>query len=214
MKALVLLNGIPPSRELFLKEAGEADLIVAADGAADYAMDYGICPHVVIGDMDSIKNRRQIEESGGKVVIFPREKDEVDSQLAIDLALERGVRTITLLGMTGDRLDHSYANIMLMLRAAKAGVDIRAVDDINDFTVKSGNITINGAPGTIISLLPVGSDVWVESTKGLKYGVFNKLMPADLPYGVSNVMTSNTACVKVKWGYLMVVKMRQSQAEE
>jgi thiamine pyrophosphokinase len=210
MKAVILLNGYPPPKDLCINECRKADLIIAADGAGDYALGYGIIPDIVIGDMDSVKNGQSIRDAVKEFIVFPEEKDEVDSQLAIDMAVKMGADSITLLGMTGSRLDHSYANIMLMLRAARAGIDIAAIDEFNEFTVRTGEIKINGEIGDIVSLLPIGSDVYVELTKGLKYGVFDKIMPLDLPYGVSNIMTSQTAYVKVKSGYLLVVRIKRT----
>jgi thiamine pyrophosphokinase len=52
--ALIICNGEPPSRALARKLAAQVDLIVAADGGADVARRFGIRPHVIIGDLDSI----------------------------------------------------------------------------------------------------------------------------------------------------------------
>lgn len=207
MKAVVLLNGSPPEKDLILKETENADLIIAADGASDYAFKYNVMPHVVLGDMDSVKNAEMIKQAVREFKIFPREKDEIDSQLAIDMAVEKGASDIVLLGMTGGRLDHTYANLMLMLRIAKCGVKITAIDKYNEITIATGDIEIRGKAGETLSLLPIGSDVVIDSTEGLYYSVTNKAMTVDLPYGVSNVMTEDLARVKVRSGYLLVIKV-------
>ena len=42
------------------------------------------------------------------------EKDESDTQLAVDHLPRMGVKKIIIAGATGGRLDHTFANIMLL----------------------------------------------------------------------------------------------------
>lgn len=207
MKTVILLDGNPPSVDLCQSETKGADLIIATDGAYDYAVSYGIIPQMVIGDMDSVEDKSRVEKDVEETRIYQEEKDEPDSQLAIDLAIERGTTDIVLLGMTGGRIDHEYGNLMLMLRTAKRGVNIIAIDKYNHMTVRTGDIEISGRVGQKVSLLPIGSEAFIESTEGLYYQIDNKVMNADIPIGISNVFIETTARLKVIKGYLLVVKV-------
>src|SRR5215212_11328668 len=54
VRAAIFLNGAPDSPDLLRYIARRADLIVAADGGARYALGAGIIPDLVVGDMDSL----------------------------------------------------------------------------------------------------------------------------------------------------------------
>jgi thiamine pyrophosphokinase len=54
VRAAIFLNGSPDSSDLLRSVAGRADLIVAADGGARFALEAGVVPDLVVGDMDSL----------------------------------------------------------------------------------------------------------------------------------------------------------------
>ena len=99
IRALVLTGGEAPDGTIIRKHAEKCDLIIAADSGFDIALQNGIEPDVVLGDMDSMKN---ISELGRipkeKIIKYPRDKDETDTELAIALARKKGADYITLLG--------------------------------------------------------------------------------------------------------------------
>lgn len=206
MKAIILLNGKSPSKELCLNVVNNSSLIIACDGALDYALEYGITPNIAIGDMDSTK-REDRNKLIKEIVVFPVEKDEIDSQLAMDLAIEKGYKDIVLLGATGGRIDHEFANLQLMYRYAKQGINIESIDEYNHIKVQTGHIKINGEVGQKVSLLPIESEVRVESSDGLYYSLNNRIMTFDEPIGVSNVLMKPEASVVVKSGYLLIIKV-------
>ena len=76
-----------------------ADLVIAADGGVQCAMDAGFTPDIYVGDSDS----------GGHALIgmecipLPAEKDLTDLQAAYETALNRGARDIVFTGCTGGR---------------------------------------------------------------------------------------------------------------
>ena len=92
MKALIIANG-----ELYKHEAlryrirAEAfDLVMAADGGARYAAPLDVNLDVVIGDMDSISNSKQYDNSMTKIISCPIEKNETDLEVALLYAKEKG----------------------------------------------------------------------------------------------------------------------------
>ena len=60
------------------------DVIICADGAAEFALQLQIVPQVIIGDFDSLPKSAQtkLRNYPIKWIRFPREKDETDSELA------------------------------------------------------------------------------------------------------------------------------------
>ncbi len=62
------------------------DFVICADGGYNYAVKFNITPDCIIGDMDSVKT----DISGKETMVYPREKDYTDGELAVRLAIEKG----------------------------------------------------------------------------------------------------------------------------
>src|SRR6267154_764394 len=64
------------------------DFFIAADAGATTALSLGINLDIVIGDFDSIdkKTLSVLEKQKTKLLRFPKEKNETDTELAIDYA--------------------------------------------------------------------------------------------------------------------------------
>src|SRR4030042_1309489 len=102
-KVIVVTNGIIKDYGLIYKrltrdykfDINAGTLIIAADGGAKNCLNMKLTPDIVIGDMDSI-TIKVIESitSGKKPIKFITsipEKDESDTQLAVDYAIGLGV---------------------------------------------------------------------------------------------------------------------------
>src|SRR6266566_262254 len=106
-----------------------ADFVIAADSGATSALQQGCTPAIIVGDFDSLDalTAQQLQEQGSRTVPVHAEKDETDTELAIQTAIEQGATSITILGwLGGARFDHTMANILLL--AGFETVPIRLVD--------------------------------------------------------------------------------------
>ena len=93
------------------------ELVIAADGGLRYTQALGISPQAIIGDFDSLHYVPQGAE------VFPVEKDDTDSMLAVRLGLSRGYDRFLLYGaMDGERLDHTVANCYPFWQTTGPGV--------------------------------------------------------------------------------------------
>ncbi len=87
-RTVIFLNGSLPDPESVQEMISPGDFLIAADGGARHALELGLVPSVVIGDLDSItdEDRRTLVASGTDIQVFPRDKDETDFELALRLA--------------------------------------------------------------------------------------------------------------------------------
>ena len=69
-----------------------ADFIICADGGLKYAQKAGVIPDLAVGDFDSLGH----DPRGVNVIKVPVEKDDTDLQLALSIAVEKGVGEILL----------------------------------------------------------------------------------------------------------------------
>ena len=128
----------------------EGDLIIAADGGYDHAVNAKIAPHLFIGDMDSLTSA--LPENLEKKT-FPERKDYTDMQLSYMEGKERGYTNFEIYGGTGGRSDHTFANIALLLKMADDGCSCKMISEKEIYTViKNGSLTVNGEAGNYISV--------------------------------------------------------------
>lgn len=58
-------------------------------------------------------------------------KDDSDTQSAMNYAIQNGAKRITILGATGNRVDHLMANFGLLVLAKNQGVEVILADQYN-----------------------------------------------------------------------------------
>jgi len=201
MKACIVCNGEIGDYDWAASQIRECDLLIAADGGANHLRKIGIIPHVIIGDMDSVDPAALENDKGAEQISFPEDKDKTDAELAIDLALERGSRFITLLGAAGGRLDHTLGNICL---AAKyPGQVVLATENATLTTLdNSEKYHITGGPGSLVSLIPFPTAEEVTTT-GLKYSLEKENL-ASGTRGISNVLCHPNGSITISGGLLLV----------
>jgi thiamine pyrophosphokinase len=185
-----------------------ADLVIAADQGAATALQYGCTPAFVVGDFDSLAvlPLQKLQARGSHIIRAAVEKNETDSELAIQLAIEQGATIITLLGgLGGARFDHTMGNIMLL--AGFEQIPIRIVDGPSTCWLLRGpgHANIEGEQGDLLSLLPLTGDVTGIQTQGLYYPLHKETLHFGKPRGVSNVLTEQQAEVSCEQGLLLLI---------
>lgn len=209
MRAIIVSNGHTESNERYDWLPQPGDLIIAADGGAVVARQMGLEPQVVVGDMDSIPEELHIslQEHGCKFVRYPARKDETDTELAIQYALKQGAQEMVVLGATGHRLDHALANIFLLGMPELVGIKAKIVAGNVEIWLLRDQMEIDGHPGDIVTLLPLGQDVTGIHTEGLEYALHDGVLRFGPARGVSNVMTSSKAWIALRTGLLLVLRV-------
>lgn len=208
MRAVIVANGDLQINPRLQGVWQEAELRIAADGGARNARLYlGHAPQIVIGDMDSLDEETQVwlETNHIERIQHPRAKDETDLELAILLAQERGATEILILGATGGRVDHWFANVMQLTRSHK----VKITDAAAEMWVGTGNERIKGRAGDVISLIPLDLAVTGITTSDLEYPLRGETLERGSTRGISNVMLGETATVRWDSGTLLLVHLFQ-----
>lgn len=183
------------------------DLLIAADGGYDSLKLHGVKPDLLLGDMDSLSSiPRHIPR-----MVFPKKKNDTDVSLAIKVGIKKGYSHFALYGISGDRPDHFYANMQLMVNFARQGFSMRAVlPEGVVYALHQGMMMISAPPQTTVSLFcPEGTAEGVF-TEGLLYPLKNATLTSDFPLGVSNETIASHGMVGVVQGTLLVFVMRAS----
>lgn len=196
MRAVIIGNGTINNYEYIKSRLMSDDFIICADGGLRHAKTMGIRPDIAIGDFDS-----SVQDKNVKSRVYPVRKDFTDGELAMNYAIEQGYDEIMLLGMSGDRLDHTLTDIMLLSRHEGAYL----VDDKNEVRIVKSGLSLTGYRGKTLSIIPVYGDLHGVTTEGLEWPLSNETLHFASSRANSNVIVSDKCAISVKSGMGVVV---------
>lgn len=202
---IVVAGGPPPAATRPLPASAT---VVAADGGVDHALALGLRVDVAIGDFDSVTpaGLAAAEASGASVERHPAEKDATDLELALDAAAAFEPRRVLVVGVAGGRLDHLLAGLLLLGAERYAHVEVDAIAGAALVHVIRGERVLEGEPGELVSLLPLGGDAVGVTTDGLRYPLAGETLSAGSSRGVSNEFAAAPARVRVAGGVVLAVR--------
>lgn len=180
---------------------------MATDGAARYAMEMGIAPHIVCGDFDSLHLEKAKEALPHAEFLPTPNQDRADLEKALHIAQERGAKAVTITGAAGGRIDHLLANFALLLRYHHE-FPLCIADDYSEVRALSGRegavseFALQTAPGDGVSLISPNGDARV-SLYGVQWALEDYLLPTGT-MGVSNIAIGTQVVVKVQGGTLFL----------
>lgn len=202
LRAVIFTGGFC-NTSLLTAEELTADLYIAADAGWHTAETLGIMPHVTAGDFDS--SDMPPESFAGEIIRVPAEKDDTDTMLACELAIERGARELLILGGTGGRLDHTLSNVFLLENHLARGVRTCLTDGENRIHVlHEETLTLPCVRFRYFSLLAL-TDAAV-TIRGCKYPLTDAPLSRANPYAVSNEITGDAAEITVRGGPVLLIE--------
>jgi thiamine pyrophosphokinase len=206
MKAVIICSGNAPSMSLLEKEIDEDTIIICADGGANHLYNSSIIPHYLLGDFDSIAPEvlEYFRHQKVKLESYPVEKDDTDSELALNKAIELGAKEVVFLGCIGSRIDHVYGNIGLLKRCINAGVKGSIKDEHNYIFLMDKSATLYGSSGDTFSLQSFSGEVKNLNIRGAKYPLYNYDLEVGDPITISNMFLNEKVEITFDRGTLLV----------
>jgi thiamine pyrophosphokinase len=201
-KCLIITGGDEVKEELIIKHAKESQYIICADKGGETAYKYSIKPDVLLGDFDSI-DKKILKDISDKIFEYPEEKDFTDTELALDYAIKKGFKNITLLNVTGDRIDHVLSTFLLLYKYEKYNIKIVG-NNFEAFILKE-NCEIHNRNGDTLSIIPVGSMIEEIYLEGFKYPLNGAFVNVGDSLCVSNLIIEDLARIRFKKGKGLVI---------
>ena len=202
-RGLLFIGGAGPDRESLGVRRDEVSLVVAADAGLLLALDIGIAPDLVVGDMDSLGDRSILDGfAPGQVLLFPQDKDETDTEIGLRVLRERGCADVTVAGGGGGRVDHLLAVAALFERE---NPPTRWVTDRADIRLIEGEFEAAGWEGSTVSFLPIGPQASGMRSEGLQWPLDGLCFRRGYG-GISNRVTAGRMRVWVRTGKLLMVR--------
>ena len=184
------------------------DYVIYCDCGLRHMDGFGVEPDLIVGDFDSYS----YPEYDTETIVLPCEKDDTDTVFAVKEALRRGFEDFLLIGVVGERLDHTLGNVSILLMLDSAGKKGIIIDDYSEMEIVSDRCEkpcIIDDSYAYFSLLNISGKASGVTIRGAKYPLEDAEITCEYQYGVSNeVLPGCTAEVSVGEGRLLLVKVR------
>ncbi len=212
-RAVLFCNGEIHDLDYHRRLLRDGDLIIAVDGGGRYCMEMGVVPDVALGDFDSLPRDILVSYEPGKTecISFPADKDYIDMALGIEEARKRGRKEILILGAFGGRRVDMFLGNLLALAAYDGGGEIVMKNEWSEARFLKGRsaVTLRGAAGDYVSLLPLSETVKTGHSEGLKYPLEGLSFYRGETRSISNELTGNEASLKLTEGEAILILQKR-----
>ena len=191
----------------------ETEFVIGVDKGLEFLYKHEIKPDYIVGDFDSVPKGLvdyYREEADVPIREFNPVKDASDTEIALRLCLGLNRKEIWILGGTGNRIDHLWANIQCLQIALDAGADARIVDSHNQIRLLDKGITLKReeAFGKYFSLFPMELPVDALTITGAKYPLKNHFLKPDDSLCVSNEFELDEVKISFSFGKVILMETR------
>jgi len=210
LPGIIFTGGQGPKAQVVKRLLGtetKGALFIAADSGFQAALNAGVKPDWIIGDMDSLEDQPRLSAwPPERVIRHPHDKDFTDTELALSLAAEKGCEDIWLIGGGGGRLDHLFGIRSLFERELFPRRWITDAENIFciDADTTHGEISRRVEANACVSVFPLGSGPWEAVSSGLKWPLAG--LPWDRGFfGLSNAAVDGDFSITAQAGRFMVI---------
>lgn len=213
MTVLIFANGDVGDPEWIRPYLDDAIALIAANGGTRHLLALGRRPDIIVGDMDSLSPAEEEQVAAVEKLHHPAAKDETDLELALGHAAGVYEGKILVFGAFGGRIDQTLANTFLLAHPVLDGRRVELVDQHQRLwmlTPEMGEITIRGAAGDMVSLLPCGQNIRIVRTTNLRWPLMEQVLAFGPARGISNEMAADEASVEIENGRVICVHLQRT----
>ena len=178
---VIICDGSFPRTEYPRYLIRTADFIICCDGALKKFIRNSKAifgeerlPDRVIGDMDSLPE--SLRKKYSDIIVKIDEQEHNDQTKAFRWAMENleGMESITILGATGQREDHTIGNISLLMEYARmydlegAGIQVQMITDHATVVAVTDTVEMDCGEGRQISIFSPDNTLKIKS-EGLRW---------------------------------------------
>ena len=219
-KCAIIITGGSLDEELVLGTIGGEinPWIIGVDRGVEFLYRHAIMPSYIVGDFDSLSEEIvDYYKNNTNVPIreFNPVKDASDTEIAVRLGITLGCERLLILGATGGRVDHLWANVQTLMIPFKAGVEAVILDPLNRIRLIGGETHLKkeGAYGPYFSVFPLGEIVDGFSIKGAKYPLKEHTLTPYDSLCVSNQIEEDEVVIDFATGVVILMETRDRKTE-
>lgn len=205
MRRCVIVGGADINNYAFIRQKLCADdYVIFCDSGLKHLKALQVQPSLIVGDFDSHENPHLAVET----IVLPCEKDDTDTVFAVKEAIKRGFDDFLLIGVVGARLDHTLANVSILLQLDSLGKKGCIIDDYSEMQLVADTPVSVTEDYSFFSLLNITGCAKGITITGAKYPLSDAEISCEYQYGVSNeVLPGKMASVCVQSGKLLLIKI-------
>ncbi len=214
-KRIVIVSGgtLDEDFTLSILREAETDYVIGVDKGMEFLYRHQIVPSYIVGDFDSVDEKivdYYRRETNVPVREFNPVKDASDTEIAVRLATTLGCEQLLILGATGGRIDHLWANVQTLYIPFKAGIDARILDKQNCIRLIEEEIILkkDEAYGPYFSLFPLAQEIFGLSIEGAKYPLDNHILTPYDSLCVSNQFAEDEVSIRFLSGIVILMETR------
>ena len=197
MKILVIAPKVPTQLNNLIQV--DDFYVIAVDQAVSELNNQAIQYHLAVGDFDSLSDTKEIHSD---ILKLNPIKDESDTYKAIEIAYTKSDDVTLLGGLAGPRIDHLYANLLLLQRFP----NLTIMDEHNKIEIRpKGTYAYKKNAYNYISLFAIEDTI--ITLEGTKYLLDHYLIKKDNPIGLSNEI-EDEATIHIHDGMLLVIQSK------
>ena len=195
MSQVVVVIGGGPLSPRGVTEVTPDATIIAADSGLDHAVEAGLKPTVLVGDLDSISAHGKMWAYAHELEIHehPVDKDATDTELALDRAAASSATNLLVLGAAGDRFDHALGTLAALGKPLLARFEtVRLLlDDCAIHVIHAGrSATIDLPQNSPFSLIALHGPCRGVTVSGARWLLADASLDPSSTRGISNETTS------------------------
>jgi len=194
----------------FIKKYNLTDgIVICADSGYKHALNLGITPNYIVGDMDSI-DCEVAENKNIKILSCdPVDKILTDGQMAVRLANGCDCDDIIIFGAlnkgNSSRFDHVLGNVYLLKDAKILGVSAKIVERDCEIILIDKYTKFERRNFKYLSFLPLSETVKCLTLTGVKYPLNKVKITQKCYYTMSNEFAEDVATINLKKGELLAI---------
>lgn len=204
-KCIIIANGYKPKKgsvNFFLKNG--YNTIMCADGGANSAYKLGLTPDYIIGDLDSVEDYvLNYFKDKTEIVRYKRQND-TDVEKCLKFAIRKKFSNAVILGATGDRLDHSFCNLGIVLKFSDK-ITATLLHENSFLSVHRKTEEFKTTPGELFSIYGFDNKTKIKSF-GLKYPLNKDPLPFGIKESTSNIATGEKVKLVITGGKVFVIR--------
>ena len=203
-KICLIVGGAGITQYERLREAAEtAAFCIVCDSGQKHIQGLGLKPDLFVGDFDSSEK----PDTAVETIVLPREKDDTDTIFAVKEGLKRGYREFLLLGVIGERFDHSFVNVSALLYLDHEGAHGVLMDDWSEMELVGRETKRITPEHPWFSLLALSGEVSGVTIRNAKYPLRDAVIDQVYQYATSNEpLPHKTAEVSADSGLLLLIR--------
>ena len=183
----------------------EDDFYIFCDSGTNHQKNLNVTPDLIVGDFDSAP----LPETKIETIVLPCEKDDTDTVFALKEGIKRGFCDFLLVGVVGQRLDHSLVNVYSLLMLQKEGLTGKIIDDFSEMEIVGKDTKFVSPDYSYFSLVNISGVAKNITIRNAKYPLENAEITPEYQFATSNeCINDDPAEITVGEGNLLLIKVR------